>query len=313
MGIARNGDAMSFDSALRDVRLCRSWLFLPGADAAALAAAPASGADVLIQELEDFTPPERRGEARALAPQLYDRWRAAGAMATVRLNPLDDGGADDLAAVMRGRPDAVMLPKVAEPQQIADLARAVAVCEAECGIPQGATNLVPNIELARGLIQTVAIAKVSPRVRACLVAAEDMAADLGAERAPDGLELAYVRQRFLVDCVAARVVAIDAPYTWRDAPGLEADMRWARRLGYKAKSCVAPEHAAIINRLLTPAADEVARAKRIVAAFEAARARGQDRVEVEGSLVEVPTYANMKRLLARAEALSAAGQKGRSR
>jgi citrate lyase subunit beta/citryl-CoA lyase len=76
---------------------------------------------------------------------------------------------------------------------------------------------------------------------------------------------------------------------------------------------VAPEHAAIINRLLTPAADEVARAKRIVAAFEAARARGQDRVEVEGSLVEVPTYANMKRLLARAEALSAAGQKGRSR
>jgi citrate lyase subunit beta/citryl-CoA lyase len=226
-------------------------------------------------------------------------------MAAVRVNPLDAGGAEDLAAVMRGRPDAVMLPKVAEPAQVADLDRAVAMCEAECGIPAGSTMLVPNVEFARGLMQTYAIAKASPRVKACLVAAEDMAADLGAERAPDGLELAYVRQRFLVECVAAGAVAIDAPYTWRDAAGLEADTRWARRLGYKAKSCVAPEHAAIVNRLLTPAPDEVARAHRIVAAFDAARARGHDRVEVEGSLVEVPTYANMKRLLARAEALSA--------
>src|SRR5262249_41161659 len=93
-------------------------------------------------------------------------------------------------------------------------------------------------------------------------------------------------------------------YTWRDAVGLEADTRWARRLGYKSKSCVAPEHAAIVNRVLTPSSEDVARARRIVAAFETARARGSDRVEVDGSLVEVPTYANMKRLLARAEALS---------
>jgi len=62
--------------AARPASLRRSWLFLPGADEAALAAAPASGADVLIQELEDFTPPELRPRARALAPALYDRWRA---------------------------------------------------------------------------------------------------------------------------------------------------------------------------------------------------------------------------------------------
>jgi len=296
--------------AARPAALCRSWLFLPGADEHTLAAAASSGADVLIQELEDFTPPALRPRARALAPTLYDRWRAAGAVAAVRVNPLDgaDGyvGAEDLAAVMRGRPDAVFLPKVAEPGQIAQLDAAVAVCESENGIPAGSTALVPNIELARGLIQTFAIAKASARVIACLVAAEDMAADLGAERAPDGLELAYVRQRFLVECVAAGIVAIDAPYTWRDAEGLERDTRWARRLGYKAKSCVAPEHAAIVNRVLTPSAEEIARARRIVAAFEAARAAGRDRAEFDGSLVEVPTYSNMKRVLARAEALGAA-------
>src|SRR5262245_41802455 len=290
--------------ALRDAGLCRSWLFLPGADGKALAAATASGADVLIQELEDFTPPERRPEAHALAPALYDRWRAAGAVAAVRINPLDAGGADDLAAVMRGRPDIVMLPKVADPGQIETLDRALAAAEVECGLREGSTPVVPNIEFARGVLQTFAIAK-SPRVVACLVASEDMAADLGGERAPDGLELTYVRQRFLVECVAAGIVAIDAPYTWRDAAGLEADKRWARRLGYKAKSCVAPEHAAVINGLMTPSPGEIANAKRIVSAFEAARARGLDRAEVDGSLVEVPTYANMKRLLARAAALAA--------
>ena len=59
----------------------RTWLFVPGAEAAAHDAAARSGADVLIQELEDFTPPERRGEARVLAAGLYDSWRAAGHVA----------------------------------------------------------------------------------------------------------------------------------------------------------------------------------------------------------------------------------------
>jgi citrate lyase subunit beta/citryl-CoA lyase len=66
----------------------RSWLFVPGADEAAHEAAAACEADVLIQELEDFTPPELRPAARALARTLYDRWRAAGAIAAVRVNPL---------------------------------------------------------------------------------------------------------------------------------------------------------------------------------------------------------------------------------
>ncbi|MEQ8700021.1 MAG: aldolase/citrate lyase family protein, partial [Bauldia litoralis] len=67
----------------RPVRAQRSWLFVPGADAEALAAAPASGADVLIQELEDFTPPQRRPEARALARETYAAWRAAGRLTAV--------------------------------------------------------------------------------------------------------------------------------------------------------------------------------------------------------------------------------------
>ncbi len=288
---------------LRPAKLCRSWLFLEGANEALLRAAPASGADVLIQELEDFTPPQLRPLARSLAAELYPAWREAGVVVAVRVNPLDGDGMDDLAAVMRGRPDIVALPKVAEPSHIVHLDEAVTRFERDYGIPEGATALLPNIEFARGLVQLGAIAGVSKRVAACLLASEDLAADLGAERAPDGAELAYCRQRFLVECVAAGVVAVDCPYTWSDIEGVTRDTRWARRLGYVARSLVDPAHAAVINGLLTPDSADVCRAEQIVATFEAARARGEARVELDGSLVEVPTYSNAKRLLARAEAL----------
>jgi citrate lyase subunit beta/citryl-CoA lyase len=290
---------------LRPAHLSRSWLFLEGADEAALGRAVESGADVLIQELEDFTPPALRPAARALAPDLYAAWRSAGATVAVRVNPLEQDGMDDLAAVMRGAPDIVSLPKVAEPHHVARLDEAVTRFERDYGIPEGATALLPNIEFARGLVQTGIIAKVSRRITACLMASEDMAADLGAERGQDGIELSYCRQRFLVECVAAGVVAVDCPYTFSDAEGVARDTRWARRLGYVAKSLVAPSHASIINGILSPDDDELRRARRLVTAFEAARAAGEGRVELDGALVELPAYHNARRQLARHEAMQA--------
>jgi len=281
----------------------RSWLFVPGADAAAQDAVADCGADVLIQELEDFTAPARRPEARALAAALYDRWREAGVLATVRVNPLAGDGIDDLEAVMRGRPDAVLLPKVAEPEHVAELDREVSRLELALGIEPGTTELVPNIESAAGLIRTHAIVTASPRVRAALVASEDMAADLGAERGPDGTELAYARARFHVECTAAGVMAIDCPFTWDDPAGLEAETRHARRLGYRAKSAVVPEHCPTVNALLTPQPDEVAHARRVVDTYETAQAQGAATVELDGRRVELPTYLSAKRLLERAEAL----------
>ena len=258
---------------------------------------------MLIQELEDFTSPAQRPAARALAADLYAAWRAAGVVVAVRVNPLDRDGMEDLAAVMRGRPDIVALPKVAEPAHIVRLDEAVTRFERDYGIAEGSTALLPNIELARGLLQTHAIAKASQRTVACLMASEDLAADLGAERGPDGAELAYCRQRFIVECVAADVVAVDCPYTFSDGEGVERDTRWARRLGYVAKSLVDPAHAGIVNGVLTPSEQELSRAREIVEAFEAARAKGRSRAELKGSLVEVPTYSNAKRLIARAESL----------
>ncbi|HEX6266275.1 MAG TPA: CoA ester lyase [Burkholderiales bacterium] len=265
----------------------RSWLFVPGADESAHQAAARSGADVIVLELEDFTPPQLRPRARALSAEALDRWRAAGAVAAVRINPLESCGRDDLAGVIAARPDLILMSKVETPEQVKAL-------EAATG---GAVDLVPNIESARGLVFCFEIAKASPRVIAVLLASEDMVADLGAARTRGGAELAYVRARFLLECRAAGVEAIDCPYTFSDVKGALADARYAKSLGYRMKSLVDPAHAKGVNAVFSVSRAEAARARRIVAAFEKARARGKGRATVDGALIEVPVYASAKRLL----------------
>ena len=264
----------------------RSWLFVPGADRKAHEAAARSGADVIVLELEDFTPPELRARAREMSAAAFERWRKAGALAAVRINPFETCGMEDLAGI--ARPDILMMSKVDSVEQVKRL---------EAAAPPG-IELAPNIESARGLTRIGEIARASARISALLVASEDMVADLGTERSRSGEELAYVRGRFLVECRAAGVEAIDCPYTFSDVKGAAADARYARRLGYRMKSVVDPAHVKAINEVFTP---ELARARKIVAAFEAARAKGKDRARVDGLLVEVPIYAAAKRVLESSE------------
>jgi len=260
----------------------RTWLFVPGADPAAHAAAARSGADVITLELEDFTPPGLRPQARLLSENAFRQWLKAGALAAVRINPLESCGLEDLAGI--ARPDILMMSKVETPEQVKRL---------EAAAPAG-VELVPNLESAFALMNCYPIAKASNRVKAMLLASEDMVADLGTERSRGGDELAYARARFLVECRAAGVEAIDAPYTFSDAKGAAADARRSKQLGYRMKSLVDPSHAAAINKVLTP---DLARARKIVAAFEKARSRGLERARVDGALIEVPIYAAAKRLL----------------
>jgi len=288
----------------RPSNLCRSWLFVPGANDQDIEASTKSRADVLIQELEDFTRPEDRPRARNIMDETISAWRDLGFVTAVRINPIDDEGREDLEAAMAAKPDIIALPKVDGPEKIIELDELVWNLEWTHGIEQGSTELLPNVEYAKGLILTTEVAKASRRVAACLIASEDLAADLGAERDRDGLELLWPRQRFIVDCVASEVTAVDCPWTWSDLDGLEAEAITARRLGYKAKSAVSVNHVDAINKIMTPDDASVEFAKKVVGEFESARERGESRVEVDGSIVELPIYTNAKRLLDRAAALA---------
>jgi citrate lyase subunit beta/citryl-CoA lyase len=194
----------------------------------------------------------------------------------------------------------VIMSKVAEPEQVLALSEEVGRLEQRFNIPAGSTELAPNIESARGIMQTYAIARASPRVTGVLGSTEDVAADLGAPRSKAAIELAYARQRLHLECTAANILSVDCPYTFADLDGCEADARYARQLGYTAKSAVDPDHAAVINQVMTPSAEEIREACAIVEAFEAARAAGKERAKHGDLLIEVPYYASAKRLLARA-------------
>lgn len=294
---------------LADPDLRRSWLFIGGTPAAAaLDATLACGADVVIVDLEDFTPPPRRPEARAGLAALLGRLREAGAITAVRVNaPGHEDAPADLAAAMDAGTDIVSLPMADRAETVQALCAAIGAHEARLGRAAGGTELLPVCETARGVADVRTLAAASPRVRAALLGAEDLAADLCAERTPEGIELAHARQRFVLDARAAGIEPIDAPCTFADTALAVAEARHARRLGYRCKSLVRPEHVAPVHAVLTPSADELRQARAMVAAFEAARARGEDRALHDGLWVEVPTWRAARRLIERAQRLGVVG------
>jgi len=284
-----------------DIR--RTWLFGPGTDSAAHEAMLGSGADALIVDLEDFTPPHQRGEARGMLAPFAQACRDRGRLAAVRINALEADGTLDLAAAMKARPDVIAYPMADRPAQMHALHAAISHWEWSLGLASNSTEILPVCETALGVADVRAIAAGSSRIRCALLGAEDLANDLCAERGADAVELDHARRRFVLECRAARIEPIDAPYTFSDADGAEREARFARRLGYRSKSLVRPEHARILNAALTPDTSELIGAQAIVDSFDAAMARGEARALVDGLWVEVPTYRNARRLIERARRL----------
>ena len=275
----------------------RTWLFGPGADAEQHDLMTASTADVLILDYEDFTPPDLKDQARALTPRLLQRWRDATITTAVRINSLDGQGLLDLEAAMPAAPDFVLYPMASYADEMATLDAEITRLEKRYEIQAGQIGIVPVCETALGVADVRLIVKGSSRIRWALLGAEDLAADLQAARSRDGDELDYARRRFLLECRAAGIEPIDAPYTFADVEGLTEEAARSKRLGYKSKSLVRPEHAASLNTVLTPSADDISRAQAMIRAFEAARFAGKDRGLFDGLWIEVPTYRNAKRLL----------------
>lgn len=286
--------------------LRRTWLFGPGAHRPTHEAMAHSGADGMILDLEDFTPPELRAQAREQLSAVVALWRAQGAGVCVRINQLEAEGPIDLEAAMRCRVDVISYPMANSGEQMKQLDAAIRQWEQTLQLPVGSTEIMPVCETALGVVAVREMAAASPRVRSALLGAEDLANDLCAERAADAVELDYARRRFILECRAAGIEPIDAPFTYADTGGAVREATYARRLGYRSKSLVRPEHAAPLNAVFTPGAQDLARARALVQAFEAARQRGEDRALFEGQWVEVPTYRNAKRLIDRARQLGVA-------
>ena len=239
----------------------RSWLFTPATMPERFDKAAASGADVLILDLEDAVAPDRKDEARRTAVEFLSRpHRYERTVCALRINsPTTPHGLEDLLALLRStaRPNAVIVPKV----DSAEIVRLIDCLLVDGGHP---TPLVPLVESARGVAAAEAIAAASPRVEALFFGAADLAADLGAEVAWEPLLAA--RSRVVNAAAMARVGVIDSPFfNLRDDAGLSEEVRRAVRLGFTAKAAIHPNQIGPINAALTPSAADVAEARKILA------------------------------------------------
>ena len=295
--------------------ILRSLLFVPGDSERKLAKALACGADALILDLEDSVAPERKDLARGL---VRDYLRAhAGARPSqlwVRVNPIDSGlFVDDLDAAVAAGADGIMLPKADGPEAVRALSRRLDALETAARRQSGAVKILPvatETAIAPFHLGAYAGARLE-RLVGLTWGAEDLSAALGASRTREANgEWAFtykmVRSLTLLAAHAAGVQAIDTLHAdYKDSGGLEATSRAARADGFTGRLAIHPDQVAIINRAFTPSVEEVAFARRVVAAFAAAPGAGT--LGLDGKMLDQPHLKAARALLAQHDACAARG------
>lgn len=288
----------------------RSLLFTPGDNARMLGRAVESCADGLIFDLEDAVAASRKAAARELTRERIATG-GGGQRLFARVNSVQSGVAqDDLEAIVVPGLDGVWLPKVERPEDVATVNATICKLERRQGIPVGRIGLFASLETALGVWRAHEIATASARMAGLSVgtaAGGDLEADVGCQLSPDGRELDYARSHVLFAARAAGLeVVLDGAYTdFLDPGGLGLSATAARRLGYTGKMVIHPGQIAEVNARFSPTADEIDNARRTLAAFQEALARGAGATSVDGRMVDYAMAASAQILLRRAEACRA--------
>jgi citrate lyase beta subunit len=274
----------------------RSMLYVPGIRQDRFAKAMSAGADAVIFDLEDSVEAGQKEKARSLIAEFLAT-PSTGPLRLVRFNGIhtSEGEADLEFFSGQSGFDGVLLPKVETVGLVELVARVFARHAPGGAVPP----LLLMIETPAAILRAADIATADAPVAALLFGAEDFTASLGVERTTDGEELLYARGQIALAAAAVRADAIDAVFTdLNDIDGLRRDCRRARGLGFRGKMAIHPKQIEIINETFTPAPAEVERARRVVEAFETARAAGQGVTTLEGKMVELPVVERARRVLA---------------
>jgi citrate lyase subunit beta/citryl-CoA lyase len=278
----------------------RSLLFAPGNSAKMMTKAVASGADVVIFDIEDAVHPDAKGQARSLVAEALQAPRGSVSR-YVRVNALEtEWCADDLAAVLPARPDGVMLPKPNGPGDLERLSRLIEQWEAPDRA--GQTKIIAVCtETPAATLSLAAQSWAHPRLAGLLWGGEDLSAAIGAtaNRGEAGAYTApfvLARSLCLLAARAANVVPIDAVFTdFRDSEGLAGETAAARRDGFSAKAAIHPAQVEIINACFTPTDAERNWALRVIAAFEQSRTGV---LQLDGVMLDAPHLAQARRIMA---------------
>jgi citrate lyase subunit beta/citryl-CoA lyase len=269
-----------------------------------IAAAAISAADGVILDLEDAVPAGEKARAREWVVATLKRIDFGSRERIVRVNAIGtDEGRADLIAIVPAGPDALLLPKVERPDELQRVEEVVARHEDEAGLPRGALRLHLLIETVAGVANGRALAGASARASALMFGAADFTRETRGRLVPGRVPELHALSEVLLAARLAGLDAIDTPYfELRDAPGLEKHARFAADLGYDGKAAIHPEQVEGINRVFTPAPEAVAEARRVLAAYGDAEARGIGAVSLDGRFIDIAHVTMARQVLARAQA-----------
>ncbi|MFJ3460369.1 HpcH/HpaI aldolase/citrate lyase family protein [Achromobacter spanius] len=282
------------------IRPRRSVLYMPGANARALDKARTLDADALILDLEDAVAPDAKAQARTQVAAALREGGYGRRECIVRVNALDTPwGLDDVRAIAQAGADAVLLPKVETPAQLAALAQALDAAGAPADLPLWAMAETPL-----GFMRLDAIAGGHPRLAAIVMGTSDLVKDLHARHTPSRDETLLARSLAVMAARAHGLAVLDGVHLdLNDDAGLRDTCRQGRDQGFDGKSLIHPRQIAAANAAFAPTPEELDTARKRLDAWQAAQAEGKGVAVVDGALVENLHASEAERVLALAAAI----------
>jgi citrate lyase subunit beta / citryl-CoA lyase len=276
------------------IRPRRSVLYMPGSNARAMEKARELPVDAVIFDLEDAVAPDAKATARELIIQALKKGGFGNREVLVRINGLDTAWwLDDLAVAAAG-PDAVLVPKVSTPEQLRDVAKHLVGVRADVDVRIWAMMETP---LAMLNARDIAAAALDPQTRLSgfVMGTNDLAKDTRARIVPGRAPMLP----WLMNCLAAArafgLDILDGVYNeLGNADGFAAECRQAHELGFDGKTLIHPSQIAPCNEAFSPTGEEVAWARKIIAAFELPENKNKGVIQVDGRMVEI-LHADMAR------------------
>ena len=288
------------------IRPRRSVLYMPGSNARAIEKARTLPADAVILDLEDSVAPDAKAAARKQVAEAVTAGGFGTREVIVRINGLDtQWWLDDLDAIAKAKPAAVLVPKISKPGNLEDVAERLVDISADHKIRVWAMMETPLAMLNAGEIAGAA-RDVETRLAGFVMGTNDLAKDTRAKITPGRAAMLP----WLMNCVAAArafgIDILDGVYNdLGNAEGFAAECAQARDMGFDGKTLIHPNQIEPCNAAFSPGADEVEQAKKIIAAFDLPENKGKGVIQLEGRMVE-RLHADMaRRTVAIADAITA--------
>ncbi len=283
----------------------RSVLYMPGSNARALEKAKTLAADGVILDLEDSVAPEAKESARRQVAEAVKAGGFGARQVFIRVNGIDTPWhVEDLAAAAQAAPDAILVPKVSNPETLELVGRRLLDMHID-----HKTRVWAMIETPLAIFNILAIAAAArdseSRLAGFVMGTNDLAKDTRARLVPGRAPMLP----WLSLCVAAArihgIEILDGVYNdIGNAQGFAAECAQGVELGFDGKTLIHPSQIEPCNKAFSPSAEDVAAARKTIAAFDLPENKNKGVVSIDGRMVE-RLHADMaRRTVAIAEAIA---------